>query len=76
MRTVCDIMTTEVITIHKDKPVCEVEGLFVAHKISGAPIVDDNGDLTGVISMSDVIRFNFIGGDPNYASAWETPVQA
>ena len=71
MLTVRDIMTTKVITIHKDKPVCEVEGLFIEHEISGAPIVDDKGDVTGVISKSDVIRFVFTGGDTNYASAWE-----
>lgn len=71
MLTVRDIMTTKVITIHKNKPVCEVEGLFIEHEIGGAPIVDDKGDLTGVISKSDVNRFNFTEGDPNYASAWE-----
>jgi len=58
-------------SILNGKPVCEVEGLFVVHEISSAPIVDDYGNWTGIISKSDVNRFNFTGGDPNYASAWE-----
>ncbi|MFQ5760814.1 MAG: hypothetical protein ACE5HM_07550 [Acidiferrobacterales bacterium] len=41
MRTVRHIMTPTVVTIHPDKLVCEVEGIFVAHKISGAPLGSD-----------------------------------
>jgi predicted transcriptional regulator len=71
VRTIRDIMTPTVVTIHRDKLVCEVEGIFVAYNISGAPLVDDDGNLTGVISKSDVNRFDFTGGDRNYTRAWE-----
>lgn len=71
MRTVRDIMTPTVVTIHRDKSVSEVEGLFVDRKISGAPLVDDDGTLTGFISKSDVNRFDFTGGDPYSTKAWE-----
>lgn len=71
MRTVRDIMTPAVVTIHRDKLISEVEGLFVDQKISGAPLVDDDGKLTGFISKSDVNRFDFTGGDPYSTKAWE-----
>jgi predicted transcriptional regulator len=71
LRTVRDIMTPTVISIHRDKLVCEVQGIFVAHKIGGAPLVDDDGNVTEIISNLDVNRFDFTGGDPNYARAWE-----
>lgn len=71
MGTVRDIMTPTVVTMHRDKSVSEVEGLFVDQKISGAPLVDDDGNLTGFISKSDVNRFDFTGGDPYYTKARE-----
>ncbi len=64
-------MSNSVITIHRDKLVCEVEGIFVAHEIGGAPLVDDDGRMVGIVSKSDVNRFDFTGGDPNEARAWE-----
>jgi predicted transcriptional regulator len=69
--TVRDIMTPEVVTIHCDKLVCEVEGIFVSRNISAAPLVDEYGDITGFISKSDINRFHFTDGDPNYTKAWE-----
>ncbi len=71
MRRVSDIMSPTVNTIHRDKLVCEVEGFFVANDISGAPLVDDDGKMIGVITKSDVNRFNFTDGDPSYARAYE-----
>lgn len=71
MPTIRDTMTPTVVTMHRDKSVSEVEGLFVDHKISGAPLVDDEGELTGFISKSDVNRFEFTGGDPYSTKAWE-----
>ncbi len=71
MRAVRDIMTPTVVAMHRDKSVSEVEGLFVDQKISGAPLVDDDGNLTGFISKSDVNRFDFTGGDPYSTKASE-----
>lgn len=71
VRSVREIMSESVCTIHRDKLVCEVEGIFVANEISGAPLVDDDGRMVGIISKSDVHRFDFNGGDPYEARAWE-----
>ena len=71
MRTVHDIMTTTVQTIHHHTFVCEVEGIFLTHKISGAPLIDDLGNLVAFVSMTDITHFDSTGGDPNYARVYE-----
>ena len=58
-----DIMTTSVITIHRDTFIGELAGIFVTQKISGAPVIDDLGDVVGFVSKSDVIRFSSTGED-------------
>lgn len=71
MQLVSEIMSTVVRTIHRDTIVCDLEELFVTHEISGAPIVDDSGNLVGFVSKSDVTRFDSSGDDPNYARVYE-----
>lgn len=71
MRCVSDIMTSTVQTLHRDTIICDVEKAFLRHKISGAPVVDDKGELVGFISKSDISRFDSTGDDPFYARAHE-----
>ena len=71
MRTVRDVMTADVRTMHHDTIVREVESMFVKHKISGAPLIDDLGEMVGFISKSDITRFDSTGDDPNYARVHE-----
>lgn len=59
-------MTTSVRTIHRNTFIDEVEGMFITQNISGAPVVDDFGDMIGFVSKSDITRFNFTGEDPAY----------
>ena len=71
MKTVRDIMTTTVNTMHRDTYICDVEGVFAAGNMSAAPLVDDTGDIVGFVSNSDVTRFDSSGQDPNYARVAE-----
>ena len=71
MRTVRDLMTTVVRTMHRDTIVGDVERIFVNNKISGAPLVDDSDSLVGFVSKSDITRFDATGDDPNYARVYE-----
>ncbi len=66
-----DIMMQTSLTIHREKPVCEVEGIFIANNISGAALVDDMDNLDGIITKFDMIRHDFTGYDPSYTKAWE-----
>jgi len=71
MFKVRDIMTPDIVSIHRDKLVCEIEGIFVSHGISAAPLVDEFGDATEFITKSDINRFHSTDGDPDYTHAWE-----
>ena len=51
-----DLMEKSVITIAAETPIAEVQRLFVDDEIHGAPVVDDDGRVLGVISTADVLR--------------------
>lgn len=64
-------MSPNVVSVDRDKLVCELEGLFVEHKISAAPLVNKSGGIAGFVTKSDINRFHFTQGDPYYTRAWE-----
>ncbi len=66
-----DIMTQTSLTIHREKPVCEIEGIFIGNNISGAALVDDMDELVGIVTKFDMVRHDFTGNDPSYTKAWE-----
>jgi CBS-domain-containing membrane protein len=49
------IMTTEVITVSPATKVLDLARLLAKHKINGAPVVDDQGRLLGVVTQSNLI---------------------
>ncbi len=51
-----DIMTTPVITVRVDASIKDAAALLLRHGISGAPVVDDEGRLVGVVTEADLIR--------------------
>jgi CBS-domain-containing membrane protein len=50
-----DIMTKEVITVSPQTKVLDLARLLADHKINGAPVVDDQGRLVGVVTQSNLI---------------------
>ena len=53
---VADYMTRRLVTIRPEMSVNEAIRVFLEHKISGAPVVDENGSLVGVFSESDCLK--------------------
>ncbi len=53
-----DIMTTGVITVGPATTIEEFARMLAEHKISGAPVVNDNGDLIGIVTENDLISQN------------------
>lgn len=56
--TAKEIMNKKVITIKKDASIKELSELLVNNKISGAPVLDENGSLAGIVSEADIIVQN------------------
>ena len=53
---VSDYMSTELITFYPEQSVSEVIEKLIQHRISGAPVVDHEHRLIGVISEGDCLK--------------------
>ena len=53
---VADIMTGEVVTVGPDWTMEEAADLMLDRRISGVPVVDEDGSIVGVITQTDVFR--------------------
>lgn len=50
-----DIMKRDVITVRPDTSVEELGRLFIDKNISGAPVIDEDGRLFGIVTENDLI---------------------
>lgn len=51
-----DVMTRDVVTVHPETPVPDLVKLLLARGISGAPVVDKDGVLVGMVTEGDLVR--------------------
>lgn len=51
-----DLMRSDVITLSPELPLVEAQRVLVESDISGAPVVDEAGQVVGVVSASDLLR--------------------
>jgi CBS domain-containing protein len=56
MRVARDLMNSNLITVPSTMDLVTLSRVFCERRISGAPVVDKDGVLVGVISQSDLIR--------------------
>ncbi|MCB0359314.1 MAG: CBS domain-containing protein [Bdellovibrionales bacterium] len=50
-----DAMSAEVISIREDVPLNRAAQVLCEERISGAPVVNDNGELVGMLSQADLL---------------------
>jgi len=57
MRKLCasDLMNSDVLTVREEMSVKELADFLTDHEIGGAPVLDEEGRLTGVVSMVDIV---------------------
>ncbi len=55
MITVRDIMTNELITVTQDMDIAGAAKILLDNRINGAPVVDNSGQLVGILCQSDLI---------------------
>ena len=51
-----DIMSRNLIVFKPDETIHEVMSKFIKYRISGGPVVNEKGDLIGVISEADLMK--------------------
>ena len=55
MLTAKDIMSTNLITFSPDTEVTKAAEILLENRINGAPVVDDNNQILGILCQSDLI---------------------
>jgi CBS domain-containing protein len=58
-----DIMTKNVFCVTKDTDLRDLGKLFLAKAITGAPVIDRDGDICGVISQTDLLYYQLTRDD-------------
>lgn len=64
-----DVMTSPVLTVKAETPVAEVAAFLLEHRISAAPVEDENGRMVGIVSEGDLMRRPETGTE-RHASWW------
>ncbi len=58
-----DVMSREVIAVNPDTSLQTAAELMLEHGISGMPVVDEQGQLLGMVSKTDLVRQRLTGED-------------
>ncbi|MFH1091396.1 MAG: CBS domain-containing protein [Pseudomonadota bacterium] len=66
-----EIMSKKVITARPDTGLRELAELLVLNNIGGMPVVDEEGELVGVVSQSDLIAQNILPHVPKAVSLFD-----
>lgn len=62
-RTARDIMIRDVVSVPEDMDLRDLARLFLEKGITGAPVVDREGNLAGVISQTDLLYYQLMRGE-------------
>jgi CBS domain-containing membrane protein len=66
--TAAEIMTREVITVSEETPLAKVADAMGTRGISGVPVVNQNGHVTGIISEKDFLSRMGVTREQNFMS--------
>jgi CBS domain-containing protein len=78
--SVKDVMTSKLITVPETMAVSDLAALLVSEMITGAPVVNDRGELVGVVSQTDLSRSGLrrarahSGPSDFYVHGWEQKI--
>ncbi|MCG8672934.1 MAG: CBS domain-containing protein [Pseudomonadales bacterium] len=58
-----DVMATEIIAVYEGWSVKRLADFFVDKQIAGAPVVAADGQLVGVVTVTDILKFDSAAAD-------------
>ena len=68
-----DVMARKVITVSPNNAVRQAAKVMLEHGVSGLPVVDDDGEVVGIITEGDLLRRSELGlaavAEPGHQSA-------
>lgn len=59
------LMTPDVLSVSEGWSVTELASFFAEYTLSGAPVISRSGDLVGVVSITDILRYT---NNPQYST--------
>ncbi|MCL6416470.1 CBS domain-containing protein [Aestuariirhabdus sp. Z084] len=57
------LMTPDVLSVSANWDIPELASFFAEYKLSGAPVLNQEGELVGVVSITDILRYS---NNPQY----------
>ena len=60
--TVKDVMTTRVVCVRQDATYKDMAALLGEYRVSAFPVLDDNGEVIGVVSEADLLAKEALRG--------------
>lgn len=66
------VMSQPVRSVHPQTPLTDAAHLMVSEKISGLPVVDDDGRLVGIITEADFLRALGVPAHQPHHNLWQT----
>lgn len=70
-KPISSVMNKAVMAASMDDTVEEVETLMKSHHVSSVPVYDTNGAILGIVTATDLLKFQRIGKPPKDMKAWE-----
>ena len=70
-RPVSLIMHKIVMRVNMDDTLEDVEALMKSHRVSSVPVYDTDGAIVGIITATDLLKFQGICKAPKDVKAWE-----
>jgi signal-transduction protein with cAMP-binding, CBS, and nucleotidyltransferase domain len=70
-QTISSLMQRQVAVVEMDQTVGQVEALFAERQLSWAPVLEPQGEIIGVVSADDLVRFRAQGRDASTVPAWQ-----
>jgi CBS domain-containing protein len=70
-----EIMTRKVISVSEDTSIRDLCGLLFEARITGAPVVDNDGILVGIVSKDDIVGAYFHDRGGEVASGLESLIE-
>ncbi|MCP5420958.1 MAG: CBS domain-containing protein [Gammaproteobacteria bacterium] len=52
-----DILNRSILAVREDWPLDQLADFLADHHISGAPVISEEGELVGVVSLSDLVHY-------------------
>lgn len=67
-----DVMTTNVTTVTPDTPLRDAARILLELRISGLPVIDENGKLAGIVTEADFLAQMGVPGHHPAHNLWQT----